>query len=436
MSKKLIFRPAFYIIDRADLVSGVNTWIQNLSLELKQLGHEPLLLIKPGSDSDVAIKNFCTSNGIKYVLLRRRFGFSQAYLKEIANLLVKNQVNFWLPGYFDIGYYLTSYLSQFNIKTITVLHSDDDRYRKYFEEFILSDGPNRSHGVVSVSQFLDSWSADNAHNVPRQVIGYGVNVPAQAKNYSSSPTLKLVYCGRLVQEQKRFKEVFKSFKLAVDAYPSVHGSFIGDGELKNWLIKEIEKTGCERLSYAGSFPNAEIQEQLKNYDVVVLLSDFEGLPLILLEAMAAGLTVITLEMKSGVSELLRHKENGLIVKDRGQDFIDSIRYLIQNPNELFTMGIEAREDIAKKFSTKVSALKWIEFFTSISETPKTLTNQQKLEVELPWRFRTTIIQSLMVRFIMSTWPKKASSHNLDRVIFMILHPLKLPVIAFRKIFRN
>jgi colanic acid/amylovoran biosynthesis glycosyltransferase len=63
----------------------------------------------------------------------------------------------------------------------------------------------------------------------------------------------------------------------------------------------------------------------------VLLSDYEGLPVSVLEAMASGVVPICLDTRSGTQEAIQHGVNGLIVKDRADDFFTSVEALQGDP---------------------------------------------------------------------------------------------------------
>ncbi len=422
-------RPAFYAIDTDQLVSGVNTWIKNLSVELKKQGHEPILIINTGMGSGGELVSFCNSYAITHLQVNRlELLVQEKTLPRIIAFLVENKCQYWLPGYFDIGYYITSSLYRIGIKTITVLHSDDARYKTYFENFVIQKGPNQSHALVSVSEYLDSWSVNQPHELPRRVIGYGVNVPESKINRKSS--LKLVYCGRLEQEQKRIKDVLSAFQMAVGRYKKVEATIIGDGSLRDYVVNQIQKTANPRLIYAGSFPNSKIQQKLSEQDVLVLLSEYEGLPLIMLEAMAVGLPVISLNLRSGTNQLLSHEKTGLIVQDRNESFLAAIEFCLNHPEKIRLMGNNARTLIKEKFSTERNAAHWIDFLQSLLDRERKAP-QQSVDLSIPTKFKRTKFQICLASFFLQNW--NGSQQNLERILFLILNPSKVPNLLFKKL---
>ncbi len=154
----------------------------------------------------------------------------------------------------------------------------------------------------------------------------------------SEPKLQLVYngidtkafeCQRQIAEKKspifitvgRLAEV-KNQTLLVDAFGIMrknHSQYenatlliIGDGPLRSELSTQIESLGLAHVvSLLGS--RDDIAEQLKNADVFVLTSNYEAMPMTVLEAMAAGLPVVSTNV-GGVSNIVKDRETGFLVE--------------------------------------------------------------------------------------------------------------------------
>lgn len=88
---------------------------------------------------------------------------------------------------------------------------------------------------------------------------------------------------------------------------------VGDGPLRNDLIARAQELNVrERVRFVGMVPKAQVAAYLRACDVFVLNSSYEGLPHVLLEAMAAGLPVIATHV-GGVPEVVDHQVNGLLI---------------------------------------------------------------------------------------------------------------------------
>lgn len=89
---------------------------------------------------------------------------------------------------------------------------------------------------------------------------------------------------------------------------------LGDGELKESLIQEAVKLGISmRVDFAGFVPNP--LPYFKNADAVVLSSRFEGLPTVLIEALAVGARLVSTDCPSGPAEILKNGELGVLVEN-------------------------------------------------------------------------------------------------------------------------
>ncbi|MDP2696255.1 MAG: glycosyltransferase [bacterium] len=151
--------------------------------------------------------------------------------------------------------------------------------------------------------------------------------------------------GRLVKE-KNYETFVKAAALINN--PDIKFFIVGDGQEKKSLQSLIIKLGLLNRFFIVSnlFPAAPY---LKAYDTFVLSSIKEGLPFTLLEAMAAGLPIITTRI-GGMPEVVEnHKTNqhrGLIVMPKEPtELARAIEHLITNKNEREKLAINAKQGI-------------------------------------------------------------------------------------------
>jgi len=106
---------------------------------------------------------------------------------------------------------------------------------------------------------------------------------------------------------------------------------------------------------------------LRRNDFFVLLSDFEGLPLSLGEAMAAGCVPVVAQMKSGIPEMLTSGKNGLIVSGRDyQLWAGRIANLWNDPVALLAMSQRARATVSEGFTVEHIAQQFDELFWRVA----------------------------------------------------------------------
>jgi Glycosyl transferases group 1 len=133
----------------------------------------------------------------------------------------------------------------------------------------------------------------------------------------SSPEkpLRLVYAGRLVQEQKRVLDLAALAARLDEARVSFDLLIVGDGVARRELERRLAKLRLSprsRVRFAGPVPHGEMGAIWQETDVCVLVSGFEGTSIAMLEAMGNGCVPVVTEV-SGTRMMLRDGENGFTV---------------------------------------------------------------------------------------------------------------------------
>jgi len=123
---------------------------------------------------------------------------------------------------------------------------------------------------------------------------------------------------------------------------------VGDGPLRDDLIAQAQRLGVDdRVSFAGAVPKEQVPAYLQACDVFVLNSTYEGLPHVLLEAMAAGLPVIATAV-GGSKEIIEHGTNGLLVPPYDPLALkQALLRMLSNPIERMSMVQRGRDTLAK-----------------------------------------------------------------------------------------
>jgi glycosyltransferase involved in cell wall biosynthesis len=213
--------------------------------------------------------------------------------------------------------------------------------------------------IVCVSRELTEQvrSRELVHTAVKR-IPYGVPVSPEAV-VPKQGVLRLAYVGRLADEQKRVSEVARAFCRVVGEVAGVTAVFYGDGPARKGVEGILAEEGAgSAVRLGGVIPSARIQEVLLECDVVVLLSDYEGLPIALMEAMACGCVPVCLRMRSGIPELVEDGVTGLLVDDRGDSFVAAIQRLRDDPELRTRLARNAKERIQQEYSDTVCNAEW------------------------------------------------------------------------------
>lgn len=153
---------------------------------------------------------------------------------------------------------------------------------------------------------------------------------------------------------------------------------IGGGPLQREIAGLIAGNGLsDRIRMLGPRPRAEVAHILAEADVAVLASAptsdgrREGIPVALMEAMAAGLPVVA-TATGGIVELVLHGDTGLVVPPANPDALaDALAALIEEPDRRAAMGARGRERVTRAFCLETGAERLAELFARSRERHST-----------------------------------------------------------------
>lgn len=353
-----MLKVTFCTYDKPDSVGGPFTWLQRLLPSLRAHGIEPrcLVMLHYG-ETGPTLESF-RAEGIscEAVLCHPR---TEDRVRWILECLRQHPPDIFVPNLPTSAYFAARWIRHSGIPTVGILHSDDPYYRGIQQEFVFGPKNYQVSALACVSRELEEQVAKHhPANTGVNRLPYGVAVPDH--NVSRSPgTIRLAYVGRLAQEQKRILDVARALCRVVTELSATSAVIYGDGPDK----AEVERIlACERGSSAvqlgGVLPSGLVQKALFTCDVIVLLSDYEGLPIALMEAMACGCVPVCMRMRSGIPELVEDGVTGLLVDDRGDGFVAAIRRLQVEPLLWERLSLAAKAKIEAEFSDQVCDGKW------------------------------------------------------------------------------
>jgi glycosyltransferase involved in cell wall biosynthesis len=184
--------------------------------------------------------------------------------------------------------------------------------------------------------------------------------------------MRLIYTGRLVQYQKRvldYVELAQALdRTGVPYELSLVGSFVDrEGSQAKFESKAREHLADGRIRLPGRMSRAQILKELASHAFFVLLSDFEGLPLALVEAMARGCVPVVAESESGIPELVTDGQDGLLLSDRDYDrWAELLVALWEDRPKLAEMSRLARETVRERFTVESIGNQFDELFRGVA----------------------------------------------------------------------
>lgn len=226
----------------------------------------------------------------------------------------------------------------------------------------------RAAFAVAISSFgksqLSRW-VDPAMWPKVQVVHCGIEpekFPAP-KPMPSGPT-RLVAIGRL-SEQKGFALLIEALALARENVPGLQLELVGDGPLRASLTARaasLRLTGT--LTFSGWKDEAGVRNSLAAAHALILPSFAEGLPMVIMEAFAAGRPAIATSI-AGIPELVTEDTGWLVPAGDAPGLALAIERLANTPHvQLAKMGVEARSRVLARHDVDTEAAKLSALFAT------------------------------------------------------------------------
>ena len=374
----------FATSDANGYVSGVHSWTQNLALELKKLGNQCCFLVFTIGNGPYPFIDFLIKNNFQYAEIPfNKYRDTLSRTKWLVNRAVEFKTDVFFPGFFVAGFYATPWLKKRGITTLLIIHSDDVFWKAVSERFVFNKDTKWNADIVfAVSKYLyDSLGGNTLKNFyysPNGILQSTVKA-----TYNKNP-FRVVYIGRIEEEQKRILDTVKGMVEVLKKLPEVEFDIYGSGNCVD-AVKQIIDNDAKgiKIFYKGVVPNENIFEIISKYQSFILLSDYEGLPISLLEAMSCGLVPICTNIKSGVNQVVIAGETGFLVNNRDSDVFDCIEQMLQNPTLWEKYSNNASEFVGKNFNIKTQANRFIEKIAILRQNPEKKINYSRIKLPLP-----------------------------------------------------
>ncbi len=189
-------------------------------------------------------------------------------------------------------------------------------------------------------------------------------------NYSYQNKQKeIIYIGRLNHVQKRVERVVEIWSGLENCFPDWNLSIVGTGDDEKILKDKVCGLNLKRVSFEG-FKNPI--DYYKRASLLVLTSDFEGFPLVLIECMSFGVVPVVYGTFNAVTDIIENNKNGIIIPKTNDGFFpkknfeDYMAELMSDSNKLKEMQCDAIKK-SKEYSLDKIYYQWQNTFESIRD---------------------------------------------------------------------
>ncbi len=156
----------------------------------------------------------------------------------------------------------------------------------------------------------------------------------------------VLFIGRLSIE-KNVPLLIKAAKIVAQKRPKTLFLIVGGG--KDEISLKSMASDCNNIQFTGRIPHAEIPKYHKAADVLVLPSFYEGIPLVIVEASAAGLPVICTDVRDAKDVIIDEKSGFIVPKDNPDILALRIIDVLEDPKRAKEMGKVGQKLVMEKF---------------------------------------------------------------------------------------
>jgi glycosyltransferase involved in cell wall biosynthesis len=188
---------------------------------------------------------------------------------------------------------------------------------------------------VDTSKYARTQTADNE-------IRKELNIPATA-------TVIGIAC--VFRAQKRLGTWLEIARALHEKHPDTFFIIVGDGPLRDEIYAKAKALGTDKYVFFAGL-QAETRPYFTAMDMFMMSSEFEGLPIALLEAMSMNCVPVC-TAAGGIPEVIKDGVNGLLVPvEQPLQLVDRLSQLMQQPDQVAQMKQAARETVINSFSMK------------------------------------------------------------------------------------
>lgn len=214
-----------------------------------------------------------------------------------------------------------------------------------------------AHKIVGVSKAIAEEINTHYKTTKAQHIYNPVaSLPAVSTTETNAKAY-IVFLGRLEENVKNFSLLLEGYKFSQLAENRVGLKIYGNGPDKLFIEKKIKELQLEKdVELIPFTPN--VTSALVNAKFLVLTSYYEGFPRVLIEALSAGTPVVSVDCKSGPTEIVKHEHNGLLVENHNamqlaaamnKMILDKALYSTLKENAKSSVSHLKMDEIAKKW---------------------------------------------------------------------------------------
>ena len=209
---------------------------------------------------------------------------------------------------------------------------------------------------------LTQHDADSWNGLTKTVV-IPNSLPFFPEKPSTCNQKQVIFVGRL-NEQKGLEYLIETWERVHQKHKDWILQIYGDGEQRDLLLHLIREAKLEDAVVVNQ-STRQIMDKYLESSIFLLTSRFEGFGMVLIEAMACGVPVVSFDCPWGPADIIKNGEDGFLVEYLNTtEAAEKVVQLIESPELRMKMGIRARENV-QRYSRNTVMKQWIELFYSL-----------------------------------------------------------------------
>lgn len=310
-------------------LAGAEIMAENLAYGLRSRGHEVLMI--SFYNMHTAITERLEENGIRIEYLGKKKGFDSSIVPKMRKIMKAFQPDILQTHRYVLPYAFLSSVGM-KVKRVHTVHNIAEKEvpRK---QLPLQKILFKNFGVIPVAitpitkKSIEEYYGLNDNKVPLIYNGIDLTKCIPKENTQITGTAKVLHVGRFAPQKNHIMMV-EAFADVVKKYPTCELDLVGDGDLVESVKQKVNELGIEKnVRFVGLLDM--VYKKMNESDVFILPSNYEGMPITLIEAMATALPIVATSV-GGVPDMIEDEKSGLLVAVSKDKIAEAIIRLIDD----------------------------------------------------------------------------------------------------------
>ena len=310
-------------------LAGAEVMAENLAYGLRAEGHDVLVI--SFYCIHTAITERLEKNGIRIEYLGKKKGIDLSIILKMRKIMKEFKSSIIHTHRYVLPYAFLASVG-LKVKRIHTVHNIAEKEVPK-KQLMIQKVLFKKFGVVPVAitpitqKSIEKYYGLNQSDVPLVYNGIDLTQCIARKNARIELPVKILHVGRFAL-QKNHEMMVEAFSDVIKVYPECELDLVGDGDLIDCVKQRVEELGIEKkVHFVGLLD--KVYEKMSESDIFILPSNYEGMPITLIEAMATGLPIVATAV-GGIPDMIENRKSGILVAVSRNEISNGILTLIKD----------------------------------------------------------------------------------------------------------